>query len=494
MKKFAINQKRFKYGTLATVITVIFIAVIVLVNIVASMLLERFPLKLDLTADKIFTLSDQSVDFLKTIDEEIEVTVLSEEASLSTASTYAKQAVEIIQKYAAYSDKIKINFINPDKNPEIITKFNDLYKGDVSSQFVIITNGERIKTLTSSDLISQETNYTTDYSSTYTTITSTAEQSMTSALMYVVDKNPMKATILTTESLADITGLTDLLKANNYDVEEVDLLSGTIDQESALVLLNSPTNDLTDNEIAKLDAYISNDGKLGKNLVYLAAYGQKATPNLDAFLAEWGLEVGTGYVMDSNQSNMVVIQNGVYGVNTTISNKTYGAELQNPALSVVTVLSRPVNVLFETADNGRKAESLLATADTAYIVPDDADENTTIDSLEKKSVDVMAVGTKTTYNNNVEVKSSVLVVGSGLMVNSIFTTSANLNNGDYALSALNTMTGKSAGISIVAKNLTQATLSMTAAQTGIVRNIAIFVIPLIIIIAGIVVWVRRRNR
>lgn len=493
MKKLAFSQKRFKYGTLATVITVVFVAIVVIINLVVSMLLERFPTKLDLTADKIFSLSDQSVDYLKGLEQDIEVTVLSDEASLTTAGTTAKQVVEIINRYAQYSDKIKISFVNPDRNPEVITRFNNLYKGDVSSKFVVLTSGDRIKALSVSELISSETSYSSDYSSTSTITKSTAEQAMTSALMYLTDANPMKATVLTTDSLGDISALTSLLETNGYDIEEVDLLSGTIDAQSDLVILNSPSADLTETQVDKLAAYLDNGGKLGRNLVYLPVFGQKATPNLDALLAEWGIEVGSGYALDSNSNNMAMYGNA-YGIYTTIDNGDYVQDIQNPQLPVLALLSRPVNLLFTEASNGRTAQSLLATADTAIVIPEDAQQDLDTDSLPKQSVNIMAVGSKETYVGNESVKSNVMVFGSVYLMLSDLMESAQLNNGDYALSAINTMTGKTSSINIVAKDLTQSTLSITASQASVLQTVVMFLIPLAIIIVGIIVWLRRRNK
>ena len=51
MKKNLLNRRRFKYGSLATIITVGFIVAVVLLNVVCTLLLERYPLSIDLTSD-----------------------------------------------------------------------------------------------------------------------------------------------------------------------------------------------------------------------------------------------------------------------------------------------------------------------------------------------------------------------------------------------------------------------------------------------------------
>lgn len=485
------NQRRFKYGSLATVITIVFIAIVVLANVMASMLLERFPVKIDLTPEGIFSISQQSIDYLKKLDKDVEVTVLANESTLSTSSKEAKQVVEVINKYAQYTDKIKIKYVDPDKNPQVMSEFNNLYKGDLSSKFVVLRCGDKVRALEQSDLVNYQSN---DYYSSSYTITSTAEKSMTSAIMNITDANPMKATILTGESVADVSALKDLLQTNGYDVEEVDILTGTIDQTSSLVVLNSPLSDLNDEQITKLDNFLSNDGKLGKNLLYVAAYGQKSTPKLDAFLAEWGLQVDTGYVMDSDNKNLGVVSSGVYGIYIKPDNTDYTADLQNADLPVMVIASRPIRLLFES-NNMRTTTSLLKTADTGYVIPDDATESTDLNSLPKEAVNVMAMGSKYVYDeDNKKSTSNVLVLGSGYILDKNLVQSASLNNGDYVLNAVNKMTGKTTSISIVSKDLTQEKLSMTASQMAVVRNVVIFLIPLAFIITGIIIWARRRNR
>lgn len=45
-------SRKFRYGTLSTVLTLVVVAAVVLVNVVASLLNDRYPLNLDLTSDK----------------------------------------------------------------------------------------------------------------------------------------------------------------------------------------------------------------------------------------------------------------------------------------------------------------------------------------------------------------------------------------------------------------------------------------------------------
>ena len=57
MKKNIFNSRRFKHGSLATAMTVGFVAAVVLVNVIVGLLVERFPMNIDLTDNQIFELS-----------------------------------------------------------------------------------------------------------------------------------------------------------------------------------------------------------------------------------------------------------------------------------------------------------------------------------------------------------------------------------------------------------------------------------------------------
>ena len=58
-EKKELNKRHLKYGSLATGLTVMFVAAVVLVNIVATMLFERFPISLDLTGNSIYSVSEE---------------------------------------------------------------------------------------------------------------------------------------------------------------------------------------------------------------------------------------------------------------------------------------------------------------------------------------------------------------------------------------------------------------------------------------------------
>ena len=89
-KKFTVNKRKLKYGSVAAAITVVFTAAVVLLNVLVTSLTDRYPLKLDLTADKVFEVSQETIDFLDTLESKVDITVMQDEATLELGSKYDK--------------------------------------------------------------------------------------------------------------------------------------------------------------------------------------------------------------------------------------------------------------------------------------------------------------------------------------------------------------------------------------------------------------------
>ena len=98
-KKRSFNKRKFKYGFVATVITLVFIAVVIVVNLIVGILTDRKNLKLDLTENQLFEVSQDSIDYVKSIKKDVEIAVMKNESYFTTGSTYTKMVLETLEKY-----------------------------------------------------------------------------------------------------------------------------------------------------------------------------------------------------------------------------------------------------------------------------------------------------------------------------------------------------------------------------------------------------------
>ncbi|MDE5565188.1 MAG: GldG family protein, partial [Oscillospiraceae bacterium] len=321
-KPNAAFQKKLKYGGLATAITCVAVAIVVVVNLLVSRLVERYPLKLDLTANGVYEISEDSISFLQGMEKEVNFTVLMSESSFETNGTYMKMVSELLERYAQYSDKIHLTYADPTTNPDVVNRYQTNYAGTLTQGDIVVSDAEddtKIRVVSVSSLFSydqQKYNYYayTGQGSLDDCITGfSGEQNLTSALMYVTDANPVRVAVLASangEPLYNqnyngysLAMFSTLLMRNGYDIQTVDLYTDTLDPtEYDLAVLPAPVNDLTSSAIDSISAFLYNDGEYNRNLIYFADFTQSATPNLDELLSTWGIEVTQNLVMEGNSS------------------------------------------------------------------------------------------------------------------------------------------------------------------------------------------------
>lgn len=506
-EKKSFNTKKLKYGTLATVFTAIITAIVIVVNLIAQNVSEKYDLTLDLTDNDLFKISDETVNYLSNVNKKVQIIVLAEKSLFEDREIYYKQASEIIQKYALYNDNISVEYIDMNKNPNYVSKFKDLYQGDLTEGSIVVyregtgeNDSDRIKVLSLNDMFTTST----DSQGNVTVTQSNAEQVLTSAVMYVTDANPKKAVLVKSDMPQSVyysaQSIINMLDSNGYDLDSVDLLTADLDIENTdLLLILSPLNDFNSTVINKISDFLYNDGKLGKNVLYMANYDQNDTKNIDSFLEEWGLKLGDSYIAESDSSasqtvNIYGLQSAIKSSIGVISNDDYKDMVSDTSLPIAVPVSRPIELLWET-NGDRETSTILTTSDTSALVPLDADSNFDISTAVTGSQNVVAMGTKYIFDeNNEKITSNVLVMGSAFMSDIYITSDTSYNNGEFILNTINKTTGKSQGITIVPKSLAISTIQISEAQQVGIRNVVVFAIPLVIVMIGIIVYARRRNK
>lgn len=539
------RRKKLKYGGLATAVTAIFVVVVILVNVIVSLIGNRFPnAVLDLTTSNVYEISDETLDYIRDLDQDVEIAVSSDESTFQT-DKYYKMISETISKYQGYSDHISVTYFDTTKDPDILAQYQELYGGTISSGKIIVTSGKRIKVYDCfSDMfeLDQQTYQYYQYGMASLTDCITGfkgEQTLTSAIMNVTDSNPKAVGVIaqsngeliysqTQANYYAVSAAQSLLDSNGYDVTELDIVTDTLDTEQYdILLLPAPAQDLTTDAIAKIKDFLYNDGNLGKQLIYIADYTQSSTPNLDAFLKEWNVQIDRSVVRDEDSSSQTVSTLSGKGkvpiayVNADEDDKGYDGNLNNTSLPVVAPLTRPIDAL--TANNGRTVTSLLTTSNTSYRYPlsdasgdtasaDDVPEETTEDATEAETE---AAETTTSFNvsaaerseNTVMalcrdqqstgsefIESDVIVLGSMSLLDYNLVQDSAYNNAEYFVGLLNSICGKEDSIVIAAKDLSQTSISATETQLKTIRTLVVFLIPLAVVVIGVIVAVRRRWR
>lgn len=542
------RKKKMKYGSVAVAITLIVTAIVILLNVVVGLLVERYPnAKLDLTTSNLYEVSDETIDYIKNLDTTVEIAVSSEESTLEKDS-YLKMVTEMLKKYQSYSSEVEVTYFDTTKNPDILSKYQSKYSGTISSDNVIVCSGDRVRVFPLSDFFDMDQDKLQYYYYGQATLAECitafkGEQSLTNAIMNVTDANPQRVGFIAKSNGNSIYNptngnvyaaqvLSTLLDDNGYDVTQLDMVTDEISPaDYDLLVLPAPVNDLTVDAIEKLETFLHNDGNLGKRLLYIADFTQGNTPNLDAFLKDWNIVADTSYVIDDNATTQQAVTLLVAGnqrmyapiVNPVSSD--YSSGLANTSLPIVAPVSRPI--LTRDANNGRVVTNLLTTADTSYCVPLNLDGNaekaeaawdsangvektteatteetteatttTTFDvaNAERSSYSVMAFSQNQISKDNALLESDVMVIGSMGYFDVYVAQDTSYNNAEYFISALNTICGKSDNIVIAAKNMNLTSIDATASQMKMLTTVVIVVIPALMVVIGIVIWARRKSR
>ena len=474
------KSRKLRKGGLSVAFTAVFIVAVIIINMIASLITTKIPaLTFDLSASQTYNLTQDTIDFIETVDKDITITVLAAESDYVNASQYYLMANTLLKQYTNFNNKIAIEYVDLTANPTYINNYPD---DTLSGGDYIVKCGDKYRILTSQDLF--EMQMTSDYSS-YEVTGLNVEPAVTTAILNVTSENQIKIQFIDGFGSYDASAFQNLLEQNNYEISNVSTLTEDIDTSADAIILYTPTVDLDEGSLEKINTYLNNNGEYGKNLIFVSAPEATDTPNLDVLLEEWGMKMGEGLIAETDTSKLVT-NSYLYSV-LDYNNTDYTDGLKDSTLPLVGGYIVPVEIT-----NSNTATSLLVTSTSAKLFPFTADETFDIESAESQQFNAAAIGTKTSGD---DMNSSVVAIGSYLIPNENALSMSSYNNGAYLINMVNKLTDNTdEGITIDGKDLTNPSLGITTDQINLLSAICMIVIPVIIIIVGIVIWVRRRNR
>ena len=514
------RRKKLKYGALATIITVVVIAIVVVVNIICGLLDQRFNWNIDLTSSGLYEIDEKTVEYLHQLNSDVKITMLADE-SYFLENNMLKVAAETLNRFKTESNgHISVEYVDANKNPEAISVYKQNFNGDFSTGDAVVSCGDLVRVVGFMNnpyaAESGNTLFKTEQSFDQTTYTSethykfVGEQALVSAIMGVTDLNPVTVAMIDKVNGSPIydnrdaycyQAIKEALDKNNYKVESVDIATAELTADYDIIMLCSPSNDLTEAQITKISDYLNNDSKYGRKMIYFGSPFKSAnTENLDEFLSVWGVKIGRSYATETNSgaaqvANIAIGTIGGVPVVTANAEASLNAGFTASRLPIITPLCCPVERLYDQ-NSGRYTYPLLTTSDSCVLYPlDESAEDFNADSAEKVSAD-MAVLSEVTFTSGSEtLKSQIAVFGSPWIMDIVVAgSSGSYDNANYFISLLNTATGKENVITIAEKSLDKAKMTITDSQAKTIRAVTLFAIPLLVAVIGIVVYVRRRNK
>ena len=489
-KKF--NPRSFRHGTLSVVLTLVFIAAVVVVNVIVGLISERFDTTADLTDEGIYSLEESTEKYLEEqLTSDVSITVLTPETEFESRNTAYKQVNELLKKMDMASSHVSLSYLDLNQNPNYTSQFKS---ETLAADYIVVesekTGRYRIISPLEYFLFNETYLY---YYGTQVIEGSNIEQEAVSAMMYVSNDDLVRVAFTEGFGEQDSSALQTLLTKNGYEVETLNLTTtGEIDPDIDFVVMFAPSMDVDNEHLTKLDRFLDNGGAFGKNLLYFASTEQPQTPNIEAFLNDWGISIGYSVIGQSDM-NYLISQYTAYAHLQQICDTSYAGNTYGSSLYYYGAFMRPITQIWgEESRGGVEQQVLIQTYDNAFLYPLDIDEEFSIDTAES-GVFIDALAAYRVHSTTQDI-STVAAFGSYQMADLSFMSMSNGSNADFIINMFNYISGKEDSITIKSKSFSSITLDMnvqTATTLGIVLCI---VVPVVVIVLGIVIWVRRRHR
>lgn len=456
------RDKKFKQGSYAALSTIIIICIVVAINL----LVGKFNIKFDLTKNKLYTLSDQSKNILKSVNKDVNI------IALFKAGNEDKALKQILSQYEKVSDKIKVQYKDPELYPEFVKKYDK--DGSIGEGNIVVECGNKFKVLSYSDLVSYS-----DYSQSLT-----AEQNITGAIVYVTsDKRLLIYNVQGHNEDSLPNNVTNSLENQNYEIKNVNLLTDSIEADKGMLMIMGPKIDLTPDEISKVQSFLQSGGH-----VFISAPIMKNEPaNLNKLLSNYGVKLESALIIEGSSSNR--LQNPLYIIPDNL-NHSITEPITNSKYPIVLKAAHPITNV-DIVRHTVKIEPLLKTSDESY-----AKTNLQSEVLDKEKSDLtgpFVVGSAITDEIGEDDKNpKIVIVSSSNFVDESLTANG-LGNTDLLLNSINWLVNNTQNISVSPKDLSSNYLQLSGAKQLLFSGLVVIVIPLIILVSGIVVCIRRKN-
>lgn len=488
------QSQKFKHGSTATAFTAIFIVVIVLLNVIVGILSDKFPsINFDVTKSNSNSLSEQALEIVGKVKTGVDVTICAtkeacEQNSVggSSGNTDYAQVSRLFSKAAERNSNIKLSYVDLDKNPAFA---NDYKADNLTVGDVIVKSDKRYRVLTANDLF--PTNYSQDGSS--QTTSSNVDSSLASALNSVTAESmPIAAFDTGHSEQMDPSGYKHLLTNNSFETKDFNLLTDKIPDKTQLLVLGCPTSDLTDAEIDKVDAFLHDKSStLDRSVLIASAPGEGKLDKLGTYLGQWGLSVDTNSAVEETNGQKY-FRNPLYIFAETQTALSLGGAATYPSL--LTPNACPITIKGKSVGS-KSTYELVKSSDSSVILKTSGNTSSTsqpaAQTVAALSQETISLGDNKTLHANVILSGSSLLFSGDVLSSSVFGNSSYLTD----LSRYATGTGNSSTkITTTQQELYAKDITLASQQSIVLLGYGVFtiLIPLIVVIAGIIVYRKRR--
>lgn len=461
------KDKRIKYGTYSTVVAMIFLAILVMINLVVG----QFNRSFDTTKDKLFGLSSETQQVLDNMTSKVTIYTTSKTGSSDSIGDRVEQVL------TQYKQKSKVGSLNVENidlylHPDFAKNYNSEDK-PVSTGSIIVVSNDKYRVISESDYYDSENGQFS------------IESAITSAIQFV-DAEELPAVYFVTghgeAEPENFSSLSKQMSLANYSVKTINLLEDNIPTDCAVLMITPCSRDYSDVEAQKVKDYLTSAGRV---YCIIGGIDTANCKNLMGIINSYGLTVNSGYIYEGDENSYMMYP---YAVLPTVTENDITSQITEKGYKVLTVASQALENT-EIKKKDVEINPLLTTSKKSYIKEG---ENTAVskENGDKSGPFNVAVSVNDKYNN-----SKLIVTGcSYYLVEPNTDSMVNGANSTFVISGLNWLNDQSDNIYISPKDIMTETIVVDEASAGKLKILAWAVIPAIIFVIGFAVWAVRRNK
>jgi len=452
-----LSARQTKYAAYAALYVIVILAIVSVANVLAN----RYNKSYDSTANKRYSLSDQTAKIVKGLKQDASINYYDRQSGFQSAK-------DLLDRYTTLSPRIRVQYIDVEKRPQEARAAGVTKLG---TSFVQIgTKREEAKSVTESEITGAIIRDLKTTTRTVCFVSGSGE--------HQIDDSQRNG----------FSRLKDILAKDQYVTKSISLLEkAEIPAECTVVVIGGPQSDYVQPAVDALKKYVEQGGRALIMLDAPLKFGRPTADNtaLTDLLQSWGVSMDKDLLLDLSPVGQLMGLGPEIALVSTYDSHPIVDEMKGTATGFP--LSRSLTIKSTDKTNVRKlfesSASSLATAalDSPSVNPSDPKNK-------KGPLTIGAAGSYTTGKENSEGRF-VVVGSSSWPANSFITFNG---NGDLALNALNWLASDEDLISIRPKEQENRNVTMTRAQFNWVRLSTQFLLPGALLLAGVSVWWRRR--
>lgn len=470
----ALNTRTAKVGGYSFVLSLVVLAILIAVNVLASKLPTSWT-QFDISAAQLYSL---------TSDTKVVVTNLQQDVTIYWISQVGKEDTviqKLLDRYAELSDHIQVVKKDPDVYPTFAQQYTD---ETVANNSLVVESGDK------SRYIGYDNIYQVDTGSYYTTGSVSqsfdGEGQITSAIDYVVSTDLPQVYLLSGHGEAEPSQtLSDELQRSNYEtVSDFSLLNvDAIPEDCDVLLINAPTSDISDEELTMLQDYITGGGKV----VVLSGPQEDADlPNLQTLLTHYGVTFTDGVVVDTNRDYYAFT--APYVLMPEIQSSDITDPLKDGDYHVIVPIAQGLTVGETT--NGATVTSLLQTSTDSFSKA----AGYAMTTYDKEEGDVDGPFTLAVSVEDSAAGGRLLWVASDYLLDDMYNSYSSGANLDFLMNGLTWMIGDTDAVSIRSKSLNYNYLTISSSSAAWLKICMIGIIPVGFLLLGVDEVLRRRKK